>query len=268
MTSTTNASSTAEDAWEKAARVGYVVSGLLHFLIGILAFQLAFGNTGKSADQSGALSALAKEPFGAAVLWLSVVGFVALGVWQFAKAAHVGHAQGDQSSSTGDRLKAIGRAVVYLALAVAAFSWTSGGGSSSKDQTQGLTADLLKMPAGQLIVGAIGLAVIGVGIYHVVKGWREKFLEDLTRLPSGHAGRGTRWAGKIGYVAKGVALAVVGGLFVTAAVQHDASEASGLDGAMHALKETPVGPVLLVLVALGLMAFGVYCFVRARYGRL
>lgn len=266
MTSTTNVSETAEDAWEKAARVGFVVSGLLHFLIGILAFQLAFGDSGGSADQSGALSAVAKEPFGAAVLWISVVGFIALGVWQLAKAAHVGHAHG--AHSTGDRLKAIGRAVVYLALAVAAFSWTSGGGSSSKDQTQGLTSDLLKMPAGQLIVGAIGLAIIGVGVYHVVKGWREKFLEDLTRLPSGHAGRGTRWAGKIGYIAKGVALAVVGGLFVTAAVQHDASESSGLDGAMHALKETPAGPVLLVLVAIGLMAFGVYCFVRARYGRL
>ena len=268
MTSTADVSETAEDAWEKVARIGYVVSGLVHFLIGVLALQLALGDTDKQADQTGALSALAKEPFGATVLWISVVGFVALGAWQLAKAAHVGQAQHTDSSTTGDRLKAIGRAVVYFALAAAAFSWTSGAGSSSSNQTQGLTADLLKVPAGQLLVGAIGLAIIGVGIYHVVKGWREKFLEDLTRLPSGHAGRGTRWAGKIGYVAKGIALGIVGGLFITAAVQHDASEASGLDGAMHTLKESPAGTVLLVLVAIGLMAFGVYCFVRARYGRL
>lgn len=266
MTSTASVSGTAEDAWEKAARVGFAVSGLLHLLIGVLAFQLAFGDSGESADQSGALSTVADEPFGAAVLWISVVGFLALGAWQFAKAAHVGHSRGE--SSTGDRLKAIGRAVVYLALAVAAFGWTSGGGSSSKDQTQGLTADLLEMPGGQVLVGAIGVAVVGVGIYHVVKGWRKKFLEDLTGLPRGQAGRGTLWAGTVGYVAKGVALGVVGALFVVAAVQHDASEASGLDGAMHTLKESPAGPVLLALVAVGLMAFGVYCFVRARYGRL
>ncbi|MBT0994785.1 DUF1206 domain-containing protein [Cellulomonas sp. DKR-3] len=266
MTSIASVSGTTEDAWEKVARVGFAVSGLLHLLIGVLAFQLAFGDSGESADQSGALSAVAEQPFGAAVLWISVVGFVALGAWQLAKAVHVGHTRSE--SSTGDRLKAVGRAVVYLALAVAAFGWATGGGSSSKNQTQGLTSDLLKMPGGQLLVGAIGVAVVAVGVYHVVKGWREKFLEDLKGLPRGQAGRGTRWAGKIGYVAKGVALAVVGGLFVVAAVQHDASEASGLDGAMHTLKESPAGPVLLALVAVGLMAFGVYCFVRARYGRL
>ncbi|AEI11796.1 protein of unknown function DUF1206 [Cellulomonas gilvus ATCC 13127] len=266
MSSVAHMAGSTHDAWEKAARAGYLVSGLLHVLIGVLAFQLAFGDSSRSADQSGALASVADESFGAAILWFAFVAFLALGAWQAAKAAHVGGA--GRAGSSGDRAKAVGRAVMYLALAVLTFAWARGGGSSSKGQTQDFTADLMKAPFGQVLVAALGIAVVVIGIYHVVKGWREKFLEDLTGLPRGSAGRGTRLAGKVGYIAKGVALAIVGGLFVVAAQQSDASEATGLDGAMHTLKEGPAGTVLLALVAVGLMAFGVYCFVRARYGRL
>ena len=264
---TTNLSHTTQDAWAKAARAGYAVTGGLHVLIGLLALRLALGDSSASADQSGALSTVADEPFGRVVLWVAVVAFAALSAWQFAKAAHVGAAR-DRAGSGGDRLKAIGRGAVYLALAVVTAAWARGSGSSSSQDTKDFTADLMSGPAGRLLVGAIGVAVIGVGLYHGVKGWRRKFLEDLVALPRGSAGRGARVAGTVGYIAKGVALGVVGGLFVAAAWHADESEATGLDGAMRTLKEGPAGPVLLALVALGFVAFGVYSFVRARYGKL
>ncbi|GEA83827.1 DUF1206 domain-containing protein [Cellulomonas gelida] len=267
MASTSDLSRATRDAWATAARAGYAVSGVLHALIGLLALRLALGDSGASADQSGALSTVADEPMGRAALWVAVVAFLALAAWQVAKAAHVGAAR-DRAGSGTDRVKAIGRGVVYLGLAAVTVAWARGGGSSSSGDTQGLTADLLSAPAGRLLVGALGLAVIGVGVYHVVKGWRRTFLEDLAGLPSGHAGRGTLIAGRVGYIAKGVALGIVGGLFVAAAWHADESEATGLDGAMRTLKEGPAGPVLLTLVALGFVAFGGYCFVRARYGRL
>ena len=268
---TTNLADATQDAWAKAARAGYAVSGGLHVLIGLLALRLAWGDSSTSADQSGALSTVADEPLGRVALWVAAIAFVALAAWQFAKAAHVGAAAdrgGSASGSGSDRLKAIGRGAVYLGLAFVTFAWARGSGSSSSGDTKGLTGDLMSAPAGRLLVGAIGLAVIGVGGYHVVKGWRRTFLKDLKGLPGGEAGRGARVAGSVGYIAKGVALAVVGGLFVAAAWHADESEATGLDGAMHTLKEGPAGPVLLTLVALGFVAFGVYCFVRARYGRL
>jgi len=265
MTSTTSLTGTTHDAWEKAARAGYLVSGLLHVLIGFLALRLALGDSSESADQSGALSQVAEEPFGRVVLWVAVVAFLALAGWQAAKAAHVGRAG---RSSGGDRAKAVGRAGVYLALALTSFAWATGAGSSSSDQSKDMTADLMSQPFGRVLVGAVGLAVLVVGVYHVVKGWRKKFLEDLTGLPRGQAGRGTVVAGRLGYIAKGVALGIVGVLFGLAAWHADESEASGLDGAMRTLKEGPAGPLLLSLVALGFVAFGVYCAVRARYGRL
>lgn len=265
MSSATYFTGTTQDAWEKAARAGYAVSGVLHALIGVLALRLAFGDGSASADQSGALSTVAQEPFGQVVLWVAAVAFLALGAWQAAKAAHVGHAG---RAHRGDRAKAVGRAVVYLALAATSVAWADGAGSSSSDQSQGMTSDLMSAPGGRLLVGAIGVAVLAVGVYHVVKGWRKKFLEDLTGLPGGQAGRGTVIAGRVGYIAKGVALGIVGVLFALAAWHADESEATGLDGAMRTLKEGPAGTLLLALVAVGFIAFGVYCVVRTRYGRL
>ncbi|MEZ0448514.1 DUF1206 domain-containing protein [Cellulomonas sp. ICMP 17802] len=259
----------AQRSWELAARAGYAVSGVLHVLIGFLALRVAFGSPGQ-ADQSGALSTIAATPFGGLVLWFSVLAFLALGAWQVAKAIHGGSptSAGGGGGGAGDRAKAVGRAVVYLALAFAALSFARGGGTSSSQQTADLTTKLMGAPGGRLLVGAVGLAIVVVGGYHVYKGWTKKFLEDLHRLPSGVAGPAVRRLGVAGYVLKGVALGIVGVLFVTAAAKADPSKATGLDGALHTLRDQPAGVALLVIVALGFVAYGVYSFVRARYGRI
>ncbi|MBO3084047.1 DUF1206 domain-containing protein [Cellulomonas fengjieae] len=257
---TTSSTVNAQRSWELAARAGYAVSGVLHVLIGVLALRVAFGSGGEQADQSGALSAIAATPFGAAILWFSVVAFVALGAWQVARAFH--------SRETGDRAKSAGRAVVYIALAFAALSFARGGGSAASTQTADLTATLMSAPGGRVLVAAVGLGIIAVGVYHVYKGWKKKFLQDLNRLPSGTAGSVVLRLGVLGYVAKGVALGIVGALFVQAAVTSDPSSSTGLDGALHTLRDQPAGVLLLVIVAAGFVAFGAYSFVRARYGRI
>lgn len=241
-------------ALETAARVGYAVNGVLHIVIGVIALQLAFGARGKSADQSGALSSMAGNGFGLLTLWIAVVAWLGLALWQVTEAISGGW-------EVSDRVKAAAKAVVYLFLSWTAFKFASGRGSSSKSQTADFTASLMKQPAGQWLVGLVGLVVVGVGVYHVVKGWKKKFLQDLET----HPGAWIVKAGRVGYIAKGVALVIVGGLFVLAAVRHNPSEARGLDGALHNLLGAPLGPFLLGLVALGLIAFGVYSFGRARH---
>ena len=265
----TSGTANAERSWELAARAGYAVSGVLHVLIGVLALRVAFGSGGEQADQSGALATIASTPFGGVVLWFSVLAFLALGAWQVAKAIHGGSPTGGTSDTgAGDRAKAVGRAVVYLALAFAALSFARGGGTSSSQQTADATAKLMSAPGGRILVGAVGLAIVVVGGYHVYKGWTKKFLEDLHRLPSGPAGPTVRRLGVAGYVLKGVALAIVGVLFVTAAAEANPSKATGLDGALHTLRDQPAGVALLVIVALGFIAYGIYSFARARYGRI
>jgi hypothetical protein len=244
------------------ARVGYAVSGVLHLLIGWIALQVAWSGSAKTADQAGALRTLSGTGAGRLTLLVAVVGFVALGLWQLA--------YGLAAQPAGDsppwalRAKGVAKAVLYLALAWTCFSTARGQPSSSKAQSADFTAALLQHTGGRLLVSLIGLAVIGVGGYHVVKGWTRKFLQDLGEHPGTFATR----AGVVGYIAKGIALAVVGLLFVAAAAQNSSAKATGLDGALRSLRQQAVGPWLLTAVALGIAAYGVYSFARARYVRV
>ncbi|MDM7831507.1 DUF1206 domain-containing protein [Cellulomonas edaphi] len=260
-----SATRTAQRGWELAARLGYVISGVLHILIGVLALQIAFGSSEKNADQSGALGTIAETPFGGVVLWASVVAFAALGLWQLAVALRKHPTS--QGSGTGDRLEAALRALIYLALAVTAFAFANGGGTSSSKQTTDATKSLMSAPGGRILVGAVGVGIVVGGVIYALKGLRKKFLEDLNPLPPGTARTVTR-LGVLGYAAKGVALAVVGGLFVLAAAKADPDKAKGLDGALHTLRDQPAGVWLLAVVGLGFIAYGIYSFVRSRYGKL
>ena len=103
-----------------------------------------------------------------------------------------------------------------------------GAGSSAEQQTEDFTAGLMGSPGGRLLVGLVGLVVLGIAGYHVYKGWTKKFLEDLRE----HPGDWAVTAGRIGYIAKGVALVIVGFFFLVAAWQADPDKAQGLDGAL------------------------------------
>jgi len=185
-----------------------------------------------------------------------------LGSWQLANTVASHPSSG--SSPWPARAKGLAKTVIYLALAWASFGTAKGHPSSSKAQTADFTATLLQNPGGRLMVAGIGLAVVGAGAYHVFKGWTKRFLRDLTKNPGVLATR----AGMIGYVAKGVALSVVGVLLVSGAARNSASKATGLDGALRALRDQPEGPWLLTAVALGIAAYGIYCFARAKHARV
>jgi hypothetical protein len=241
----------------RAARAGFVATGLVHLMIAWIAAQLALGGGKRSADQTGALRALAGNPVGGPVLVVAAVALVALALWLVVEAVVA-------SRDAGDRVKRIGRALVYGALAWTSIRVLMGSAPSSRKQSQSFTADVMRHTGGKVVIVALGLVVLGIGAYHVFNGVRTRFLKDLNKNP----GRWAVLAGRLGYVAKGVALAIVGVLFVSAAVRSKPSEAGGLDAALHALLAQPFGWVLLLAVAVGLACFAVYSFARAKYGRL
>jgi hypothetical protein len=247
---------------QNGARAGYALSGFLHLIIAWIALQIAWTASGKAADQSGALQTLAGSSLGRFALWVGVLGFLALGLWQLASALAV-RTHGE-SSQWADKVKGFSKAVVYLALAWTSFSFARGHPSNSKAQSSDFTATLLQQTGGRLLVGVIGLVIIGVGGYHVVKGWTKKFLTDLRENPGIFATH----AGVIGYIAKGIALALVGVLFVTAAVQNSADKATGLDGALRSLGQQAFGPWLLTAAGLGIGAYGLYSLARAKHARV
>jgi hypothetical protein len=258
------------DALEHLARVGLIAYGVVHLLVAWIALQLAWSGSEQSADQSGAMSTLVQQPLGRPLLWVLAVGLIALAAWQ---AAEMLRWRSGWSASGKRRTKALEKsggalvqAVVYIALAVLAFRFATGNGQSSSQSQQQTTAGVFGWPGGQFLVGAAGLILVGVGIWHIRKGVTKSFLKQIdTSDASPGATRLVTRLGQIGFPAKGVALAAVGGLLVYAAVTFDPSKAQGLDGAMRTILQLPFGRILLTLVAIGIAAFGAFCFVRARY---
>ena len=261
---TTEATSVAREAGnsrvvEWGARLGYVVLGILHLVIAWIAVKIAWniGGGSKSADTTGALKEISSSGTGPFLLGVAVVGFAMLAIWQLIEAA-ISHGEAK------DRGKAAAKGLMYAVFAWTSFKVAQGGGGSNEKQTEDFTAGLMGSPGGRLLVGVLGLVVLGVAGYHVYKGWTKKFLEDLRE----HPGQWAVVAGRIGDLAKGVALVIVGFFFLVAAWQANPEKAQGLDGALKTLKDQAFGPFLLTLVAVGIAAYGVYSFARARYARL
>lgn len=246
------------------ARIGYVVLGILHLVIGGIAISIATGGGGQ-ADQGGAMQAIQQSPPGVALLWIIVVGLLALAVWQIAEAL-LEH-DPDTKKKWAHRVKFVGTAVAYLAIAATALVYALGGRSESSDSSQSFSARLLAAPAGVVLLVLVGLIVVAIGVAFIVRGIARAFEKHL-ELPSGAAKKGIVAFGVAGYIAKGIAVAVTGVLFIVAAITHDPETAGGLDAALHTLAGLPFGPVILWVVGAGLALYGLFCFARARYARM
>ena len=256
------------DLLKHGARVGLVAYGVVHLVIAWIALQVAWSGGG-DASSGGALRTVAEQPFGRTLLWLTVAGLAALVLWQLGTAVW-GYQTEDGVKRLRKRLGAAGRVVVYGALAVSAakIAAGSGGGSGGDSKEEGLTADLLGAPAGRVLVAVVGLAIIALGIRQVHRGLTDSFTHDLEGpATSGDSGSVVVLLGRVGYVAKGAAVGVVGILFGWAALAYDPEKAGGLDDALKTVRDQPFGPYLLSAVAIGLAAFGLYCFAWAKNPR-
>lgn len=253
-------------SWFRAgARTGFAVSGLLHILIGALAVSIAVGGGGGEADQTGALSAIASTPAGALLLWVMVAGLFALAIWQVLEAVTV--RESDGSERVRAQLKEAGKGAAYLVLAITALRYATGGGGSGEKSTEKATAGLLGSPLGAAVLLAVAAIVVAVGIGFVVSGFQKRFLTTITP-PRGAAARGVTVLGQVGFIAKGIAVTVVGILLAAAVFTADPQRAGGLDGALKALAALPFGVGILIAIGLGFLAYGVFFFVRAWRARL
>lgn len=258
----------ADSRWfELTARAGYVGSGVVHLLIGYLVVLLGFGDAsgGSETDQSGALQQLADVPGGVALLWVVAVGTAALALRLLLEAVVGGRS--DSARAWAARAKDVGKAVVYGVVSYTAGSFALGAGRSSSGSTRSAAARALATPGGVFLLIAVGAVAIAIGAALVVQGCRRSFWKQLVR-PRQPLDRAVTVLGTVGYVGKGIAVAVVGVLIVVAGVRSDPDQASGLDGAFDALRDLPAGSVVLVAVGVGFLAYGVYSFFRARFARL
>ena len=266
------ARSAASSRWMTVlARLGYAAKGIVYLIIGWLAVQLAIGAGGKTTDQRGALQTIYEKPYGKLLLALVVIGLLGFAIWCFLQAWFDTEGKGSDIKGIIGRIGYAVTGVTYAILAFGAFQLIAGTGTSSATKsttssTQDVTAQLLKHSWGVAVVVILGLIVIGVACYVFAKAYTAKFQRRLllTGL-SAQLRRGVIFLGRFGYAALGVVFSIIGIFLIVAAVQHNPHEAKGLDAALRTLIQQPFGPVLLGIVALGLIAYGVYSFVEARY---
>lgn len=252
------------DVFRRVARVGFVVVGVVHIIIGCLAVSLALG-AGGDADQDGAMEQVRLSPVGGLLLGVIAAGLIALAGWQIASAFLASDPA--DTKKWGKRVKYFGIALAYLVIAGMALIVAFGGRVSSEKASQTLSEIVLAAPAGVVVLVIIGLTVSGVGIGFIVSGFTRGF-KKLLDLPSGVERGGIVTFGVVGYIAKGIAVAVTGVLFVVAAFTNDPDKSAGLDGALHSLVALPLGPVILCTVGAGLAVYGLFCIARSRYARM
>jgi hypothetical protein len=254
------------------ARGGLAARGITYLIIASIAAQIPFGGTSQSADQHGAIEDIASKPFGRVLLIAMAIGFAAYALWRWFVAAAGGvDTQGaSQLKKRMQRLGALATGFVYAGLCISTIVAATGRStSSSTQQQQSVTAQLLALPLGRALVTAIGVGVVIAGIVVIWRAVMRKFAKKLATEKMGPQVR--RWAircGIAGNGAGGIVLVLVGSFLIQAAAANNAHASKGLDQTLRTVAHAPFGPALLLLVAAGLAAYGLYSFVEMRYRRV
>ncbi|MEG3918397.1 MULTISPECIES: DUF1206 domain-containing protein [unclassified Microcoleus] len=257
--------------FERLARLGYASKGLVYFIVGFLAAQAAFSMGGRTTDTSGALSEIVNQPFGKFLLFLVTIGIIGYALWRIVQTILDPEHQGQKMDAKriaqriGYALSALG----YAGLALTAVKLIMGSGRSNSNTTEDLTAQILAQPFGQWLVGLAGSIVIGVGFSYFYEAYKAKFrrhfkLDEMSPTEQ-------KWAtrlGRFGIAARGIVFVIIGFFLIQAARLSDASQTKGLGEVLAIVAKQPFSPAILALVPLGLIAYGIYSVIEARYRRI
>jgi len=254
---------------ERLARFGYAARGVVYALIGLLAIQAAFGGRGaieQQATPEGALQRIAEQS--RLLLVLMVIGLIGYALWRFVQAVLDPENKGTDPKGLAKRGAMLASGIGYSALALMAARMVSGS-RASESGDQGTAASLMDKPFGRWLVILAGIAVIVSALYHIYEAYTKKFRKRLKlEEMNPDEQRLATHTGQVGYAARGIAFLVSGWFLIKSGLQYDPNEARGLGGALETLASQSYGPWLLGLVALGLIAYGAYSFLEARYRKI
>lgn len=268
MDSSLNAQASTEKAKEeikpwirRMGRFGYMSKGVVYALVGLLTFMAAIGIGGKMTGTKGMFQSVVSVPFGEVLLWIISIGVFGYILWSFIKAIHNPHHKGAFS-----RVAYGISGIIYTALAINAIQIAFHAGSSGGNTNKTISAMLLAQPFGRYMVGTLGIIIVGYGVKEFYEGATKRFMSkfQLGEMDE-HEEKVARNAGRMGLMARGVVLGMIGYFFIQTAWTTDASESKGVDGALLEIAQKPFGQWLIGIVAIGFILYGVYQMARGRY---
>jgi Domain of Unknown Function (DUF1206) len=253
---------------ERFGRAGLVAKGVLYGVVAILAIDVALGSRKESPDRNGALRTIAEQPFGKVLLIVLAAGLAGYATWQLALAILDRDNEGEGAKGLAKRAGALARAGWYGVLCWLTVSTLVGNGSGNSNEQQ-RTAGIFDHTGGRYLVYAAGLAFIGAAAFNGYRAITCKFNKKLKQGEMNEAEEAAATGvGILGHLARCVVFGLIGIFLVKAAWEFDSTEARGLDGALLEVAQQPYGGLLLGAVAVGLLAYGFFCFAQARYRRI
>jgi hypothetical protein len=255
---------------EGFGRAGLAAKGVLYFVIGVLAIQVARGGGDEKADTQGALSEIAQKPFGRVLLVVLALGLAGHALWRFAQALLDRDDEGEDASGLAKRGGALARGVWYAVLCglttTRIFGEKGGGGGGGGRSEDKATGGVLDLPGGRFLVFAAAAGFLGAAVFNAYRAITCNFEKKLETQKLGpNEQKAVTTVGVLGHLARFVVWSLVAAFLAKAAWEFDPKEAVGLDAALHKVAGQPYGELLLLAVAGGLIAYSLYCFVQARY---
>ncbi len=248
------------------ARVGYAAKALLYTVVGVLALQSALGNGGETTGSRGALTTLVRQDFGALILVVIAAGLFGYAAWRIIEAILDPEHRGTSAKGLALRTSFAVRGIVHAALGLQAVRLATGTARGRGHAVEAWTARLLDAPFGRWLVVGVGLAVAGYGIYQLYRAWVAKLSRQLDLASLSQDARS--WLVHVcrcGIAARGIVFGICGWYLVRAGIVHDATAAADTGEALGVIAHQRFGDVLLAVVAAGLIAYGAYEIVQARY---
>ncbi|MBW3571411.1 MAG: DUF1206 domain-containing protein [Gemmatimonadetes bacterium] len=253
---------------QRLARLGYAAKGVVYIIIGGLAAQAAFSPAEDIEGSQGAMASILRQPHGKVLLGIVALGLAGYVLWRAVQAIRDPEHKGGGLKGTATRIGYAISAVLHAGLTLEAVRLLRGGaGGGGGNGAQHWTAMVMEKPFGRIAVGVAGAGILAFGIYELVKAYRGADLDKRLALQgSGVATRRRVVAlARAGMAARGVVFGIIGWLVIQAARQFEAAQAQGLQGALVTLRQQSYGAYLLGAVALGLIAYGLFQLVKARF---
>lgn len=251
-------------------RAGYAAKGAVYIVIGTLAARAALGKGGTTTDSKGALNIIGDGPFGTVALVLIGAGLLGYMAWRLVAAVTDAEGEGDKPTKLAVRAAQAGRGLLYGALGLEALRVLRNQGKGESDAAQSWSAKLLELPHGDLLVGAGALGMLGYAGYQLYRAISEKKVRKHLDLAQGGAAveQWTVRLGRFGIAARAVVFAMIGVLLFRAAMRENSREAGGIADSLRELASMDHGWLVLSVVAIGLVAYGLYEIATARYRRM
>ena len=253
---------------ERLARLGYASQGTLYGVIGFLAAMAAVRRRGAVPDRGDAIAFIQREPFGNAILIAIAAGLAGYAVWRLLCGLFDSEREGSGPRGLLIRLGSLARGLGYLATSFGVVALVIGIARKqvgSDTEARKWTAMAMAHPFGRLAVLLAGFAMLGAAIYQIYTSFKKRLSRHL---PQALINETVIRISRAGIAIRGVLFAIIGLSLVSASSHHNAARASGSAGALRTIALQPFGRVLLLITGAGLLAYGVYGFVNARYRKI